>query len=119
MGTLVRGLYAALTQDPSVNARFHTRMAKYCGQALAALLVHARDRPFGEATENLTAIDACGSADPLPRAALLLRSLAGNGADRRLSGAAHVRAERGEEEMEAMVAQHGAVDLLGRGLSEE
>ena len=51
---------------------------------------------------------------PLPRAALLLRSLAGNGADRRLSGAATFAAERGEEEMEAMVAQHGAVDLLGR-----
>ncbi|MEO3802134.1 DUF885 family protein [Nonomuraea sp. B1E8] len=113
-------LYAAAAHDPSVTARFHARMAKYCGQALAALLVHARGRPFGEVAEHLTAMDVCGSADA---PSLVLSSyfdpwratapIVGYLALRK------VAAERGEGEMEAMVAQHGAVDLVGKGLSEE
>jgi hypothetical protein len=119
-GRWCEGLYAALAHDPSVNARFHARMAKYCGQALAALLVHARNRPFGEVAENLTAMDACGSADA---PSLVLNSYFDPWrATAPIVGYLALRtfaAERGEGEMEAVVARYGAVDLLGKGLSEE
>ncbi|MFI9848246.1 DUF885 family protein [Nonomuraea sp. NPDC051941] len=119
-GRWCEGLYASLAADPSVNARFHARMAKYCGQALAALLVHARGRPFTEVVESLTTMGVCGSADA---ASLVMHSyfepwratapIVGYLALRKLA------VELGEREMEAMVAQNGVVDLFGKGLSGE
>ncbi|MGW4794023.1 DUF885 family protein [Nonomuraea sp. NPDC004297] len=113
-------LYAGLAGDPSVHARFHARMAKYCGQALAALLIHARGTPLKDVAQDLTALGVCGPADVVPLVAnsyfdpwRVTAPIVGYLALRKLA------AELGEAEMEAMVAQHGVIDLFGKGPSDE